>query len=88
MLQRIGIVGRFYNWGLSLLFGRTIQVKVGNVLSQMVNVKNGTPQGSAISPVFFYIMINNVFEVIHPGISTALYADDGAMWKRGNNVYI
>ncbi len=88
MLQRIGIVGRFYNWVLSLLFGRTIQVKVGNVLSQMVNVENGTPQGSAISPVFFNIMINNVFEGIHPEISTALYADDGVMWKRGNNVYI
>ncbi len=43
-LQRIGIVGRFYNWVLSFLFGRTIQVKVGSVLSQMVNVENGTPQ--------------------------------------------
>ncbi len=32
-LQRIGIVGRFYNWVLSFLFGRTIQVKVGSVLS-------------------------------------------------------
>ncbi len=83
MLQRIETVGRFYNWVLSLLFGRTIQVKVGNVLSQMVNVENGTPQGSAISPVFFNIMINNVFEGIHPGISTALYADDGAMGQRG-----
>ncbi len=85
-LQRIGIVGRCYNWVLSFLFGRTIQVKVGSVLSQMANAENGTPQGIAISPILFNMMINDVFEGIHPGISTALYADDGAMWKRGKNV--
>lgn len=46
-------------------------------------MENGTPQGSVISPLLFNIMINDVFEEVPPGINTALYANDGIMWKRG-----
>jgi hypothetical protein len=31
-------------------------------------------------------MINNVFSNIGRGIGASLYADDGAIWKRGRNV--
>ncbi len=68
------------------MFGRSIQVKVGDILSSMVNVENGTPQGSVISPILFNIMINDIFDGINRDINKALYADDGVLWKRGRNV--
>ncbi len=31
-------------------------------------------------------MINGIFERVKPSIGKALYADDGAVWKRGRNL--
>ncbi len=50
-------------------------------------MENGTPQGSVISPLLFKMIINDIFEEIPTGINTALYANDGIMWKRGINAY-
>lgn len=60
-------------------------MKVGDVLSRSEYVENGTLQGSVISPIIFNIMINDIFEEVSQDISTALYADDGVLWKRGRN---
>jgi len=62
-------------------------VKIGEELSAPCNILNGTPQGSAISPLLFNLMINDNFDKVNkPGIGLALYADDGALWKRGRNI--
>uniref|UniRef100_A0A8C1XU29 Uncharacterized protein n=1 Tax=Cyprinus carpio TaxID=7962 RepID=A0A8C1XU29_CYPCA len=82
-LESLRIDGKMYNWILSFLFGRTIQVRVGTVFS-----KNGTPQGSVSSPILFNLMINDIFHNVDKGIGRSLYADDGALWKRGRNVSI
>ncbi len=47
--ERIGIEGRMFNWVLSFLFDRTIQVQVGSEVSQTLSVENRTPPGSIIS---------------------------------------
>ncbi len=65
---------------------RTIQVRVGSAFSQIYPVENGTPQGSVSSPILFNLMINDIFTQIDMGIGRSLYADDGALWKRGCNV--
>ena len=39
-----------------------------------------------ISPLLFIIMINNVFSKIPADIGRSLFADDGALWKRGRNM--
>lgn len=69
-----------------LLFGRTIQVRVGTEYSRIYSIENGTPQGSVISPILFNLMINNIFYSIESGVGRSLYADDGALWKRGWNI--
>ncbi len=38
------------------------------------------------SPILFNIMINYIFNTVGPGIGKYLYADDGALWKRGRNL--
>lgn len=64
-LNKIGIGGKLYNWVLDFLFERTFQVKIGEELSAPYNILNGTPQGSAISPLLFNLMINDVFDKVN-----------------------
>ena len=82
----LGVRGRMFNWIQDFLKDRTIQVRVGGVTSKEVGIENGTPQGSVISPVLFNVMINDIFAKIGRGYSLSLFADDGAIWKRGRNV--
>lgn len=84
-LESLGIEGKMYNWISSFLFGRTIQVRVGSAYSRILSIENGTPQGSVSSPILFNLMINDIFRNIETGIGRSLYADDGALWKRGRN---
>lgn len=85
-LDRLGIKGKMYNWIMDFLLNRTIQVRVGASYSRIFSIDNGTPQGSVCSPVLFNIMINDIFSKVGQGIGKSLYADDGALWKRGRNV--
>ncbi len=85
-LDKIGIGGKLFNWIKDFLFGRKIQVRIGAEISSQYEVGNGTPQGSVISPLLFIIMINDVFVNVSEDIGTSLFADDGAVWKRGRNI--
>ena len=49
-------------------------------------VENGIPQGSVCRPVLFNIMINDIFDHVEDDIGKLLYADDGAVWRRGWNL--
>ena len=71
---------------MDFLRGRTIQVKVGAELSSKHGVENGMPQGSVVSPTLFSMMINDIFVNMPVDMGRSLFADDGALWKRGRNV--
>lgn len=43
---------------------------------------------SIVSPVFFYIMIDQIFKNAQGLDGVALFDDDGAMWKKGRNLAI
>jgi len=43
-------------------------------------------QPSDASPLLFIIMINDVFVQGPEDIGRSLFADDGAVWKRGRNM--
>lgn len=85
-LSHMGIKGRIFNWIKEFLSGRTIMVKIKGVISERHQVENGIPQGSIISPLLFSIMINDIFKEVENFVDVALFADDGALWKRGRNV--
>ncbi|CAJ1057143.1 RNA-directed DNA polymerase from mobile element jockey [Xyrichtys novacula] len=84
-LQGMGIGGRVFNWVKDFLNDRKIQVRIGTEISSKYEVRNGTPQGSVVSPLLFLIMINDVFSEVPADIGSSLFADDGALWKRGRN---
>ncbi|XP_059831098.1 uncharacterized protein LOC132396952 [Hypanus sabinus] len=85
-LYDAGIRGRMFNWIKDFLKEKTIQVRIGRTSSKSVKIDNVTLQGSVISPVFFNVMINNNFEQVGTGFGKSLFADDGAIWKRGRNI--
>lgn len=85
-IECMGIGGKLYNWIMDFLLERTIQVRIGVEYSKTYMIDNGTPQGSVCSPVFFNIMINDIFSNFKGDIGRALFADDGAIWKRGRNI--
>jgi len=84
-LKRLGITGNMYEWIRDFLTNRTIQVRLGNKLSEKLPLENGTPQGSAISPLLFLLMIND-FPDPQKGAKTSIFADDSAVWKSGVNL--
>lgn len=61
--------------------------RVGKHCSGNFIVKNGTPQGSMMSPLLLKIIINNDFYLSwDKGLGCSLFADDGIELKRGRHV--
>ena len=83
-LRKLGIENEMYRWIDKLLTDRTIQVKVGNELSDVIRLENGTPQGSVLSPVLFLVMIY----LPDPGdeVKLSIFADDCSIWRSGRNL--
>jgi len=52
-LKNLGLTGKVFSFINNFLTGRSIQVKVGNAVSQKYILDNGTAQGSIISPLLF-----------------------------------
>lgn len=85
-IKSLGITGKMFRWVKESLYERSVEVRVGKTFSARYGVDNGTPQGSVISPLLFSIMIDDVYEDIGQSTGRSLFADDGALWKRGRNV--
>ena len=47
--DKLGFGGRMFNWVQGFLSGHSIQVRIGSVMSDEVDMENGTPHGSVIS---------------------------------------
>ena len=83
-LMQLKITGNMLNWIRNFLKDRICQVKIGDTLSNTFCSENGTPQGSAISPLLFLIMIND-FPKLSSFTSDSFFADDSTIWRSGNN---
>lgn len=84
-LSKMGISGNVFNYIREFLTNRTMQVRIGNELSDTYTLENGTPQGSVISPLLFLIMINDLPNEIKQ-TETTLFADDSCVFKSGKTL--
>ena len=84
-VRNLEIKGHMGFYIKNFLQNRVRKVRIGGKISKAYKVKNGTPQGSVISPTLFSIMINNLFEKCEY-VEFALFADDGLMMIRTNNL--
>ena len=82
-LSKLGIDGCMFNWISNFLSRRSIQVRIGGTFSNELEVENGVPQGSVISPLLFLIAIN---DLIPSQVKYSIFADDTALWIRGKNI--
>ena len=84
-LQRYGINGRMYNWLKGFLSNRYIRTRVNGVYSKTRPLKEGLPQGSALSCTLFLCFLNDLSEAI-PSFDRLSFADDISAWQSDQNV--
>lgn len=81
-LRNYGIDGAVYDVFQSYLQNRQQVVSIQGATSDVVAVEYGVPQGSALGPVLFLILIND-FTV---SCKSLLYADDTTLATRGSDM--
>ena len=78
-LKNVGIKGQILNWIIDYLSGRKQQVVVNGVLSDIVEVLSGVPQGSVLGPLLFLVFINDLPDIITS--EAFLFADDTKVFR-------
>ena len=79
LLQKLcnfGISGTLLNWCKDYLTNREQRVVIDGKSSSWSVIPSGVPQSSSLGPLFFVIFISDLPEVVMPGNTIALYADD------------
>ena len=72
----LGIPARFLVWISSWLTNRQARVRVNAKVGRSRTFKEGLPQGSVLSPLFFVIYINDLFMKFEDTTLVSAYADD------------
>lgn len=85
-LERYGIRGNVLDLFRSYLSNRKQCVIVNNVISDILPVTSGIPQGSTIGPVLFNLFVNDMAHLPLGTISPFQWADDTTFASTGNNI--
>ena len=77
LLAKKGFGGSILGWLESFLTNRSAHVKFQGAKSRELEFENGTPQGSALSPFLFNVLMDQVISIKVPkGVTILSYADD------------
>ena len=75
----IGIPTKIIRLLSSFLTNRHLRVHQNSAISNKIELKAGTPQGSALSPLLFIFYVNDTPKP-QPGVLISKFADDMAAW--------
>ena len=77
-LRRIGISSSALTWFSSYLSSRKQVVRIGNALSEQLELSYGVPHGSILGPVLFTLYVNELFSMPNHCQSMG-YVDDNKL---------
>ena len=79
-LWRMGITGNLWTWFRNYLSSRSHYVMQDNIMSNILSVFSGVPQGSIFGPLLFIIFVNDIPDtIIHS--HCYIFADDAKLLK-------
>ena len=70
-----GVHGKMYKWLSDFLFNRTARVKVDEMVSRQVKLREGVPQGGVVLPILLLVYVNDTTTTKPRHVSKTLYAD-------------
>ena len=82
-LKCLGIKGKLLAWLQDYLTGRVQRVSLGGILSDIVYILAGIPQGSILGPILFLVYINDIAQIIK--CILRLFADDNILMACGRD---
>ena len=85
-LHDLGLKGRLPLFIRSFLEERTMQVRVGSILSDLYDQEQGVPQGSILTTTMVNIKINNIVNCLDTKTDGSLYVDDFGICYRSKNM--
>ena len=84
-LESYGLSKSALNLLKSYLSNRKQCVKIGQSVSEMLDIYKGVPQGSILGPVLFNVFINDIFLFVK-NCDLYNYADDNTLSKSGTSL--
>ena len=64
----------------SFLSNRTQCVAIDSQFSDKIELTSGVPQGSVLGPLLFVVYINDISDILSPGVTLKLFADDAKLY--------
>ena len=86
-LYHYGIRGTAHDWLCSYLKDRKQCVEFDDVISSVVDMRCGVPQGSNLGPLLFLLYINDL-AYVSPELFAVLFADDSNFFCTGSDLSI
>lgn len=84
-LQRATVSSRVFLWVADFLRGRKLFVRTRDGDTDAVDLPQGVPQGSVLSPVLFNLVMADLNRCAHRKVKVSLYADDVCIWTIGKS---
>ena len=85
-IYQLDLPTKLCRWLSDFLVGRVIQVKIEGFLSPKVYPKAGVPQASNLSPLLFFIYVNDMPNPSHHQTNKSQFADDTGHWAVSKNI--